>query len=127
MAGKDGLVIGPVSDQATLILVDMASRDRRADTGERINDRPGPQEDAGIQDGIAADLHILSDHGAEFPQTRLNFLLPVADRDQFTVSPDIGGDGTGAHVGPVGQDTVPDIIEMWDLDVTEEEDIFKLR
>lgn len=42
------------------------------------------------------------------------------------IEPDIGKDGTGTKVGPIAEDGITDIIEVWDLRLVKDEAILEL-
>ena len=97
-----------------------AERDRGRD------ERPWPQQRAGIEDRVAADLSPVAHDGAELAQPGLVGAFRRADDNRRLVEPEVGTDRAGAKVGSVAQDGIADVIEMRDLGTVHQQAILEL-
>ena len=106
---------------------DGSLRHKTADAAGRIDLRVPPDHGARIQYGVAADFHMVSQHGAEFFQTGLNVLFPGMHFDKRFVALHIACDGTGTHMAVVAENRVADIVVMRHLHMIEQNDILQFN
>ena len=65
-----------------LVLIDMAGRDDAPDAGRGVHIGIRADDGAGVQDAVAADLHIIAEDSADLLAAGLDVLGPVFDDDE---------------------------------------------
>ena len=86
-----------------------------------------PADDrAGVQDAVAADLHIIAKDGADLLAAGLDALGPIFDDDERLVALDVRRDGARAHVGLIAEDGIADVVEVRRLDIIKQHHVFQL-
>ena len=102
-------------------------RHRAPDGAEGIDVGVPPNDRAGVQHAVAADLHVVAQHRAYLLPARVH-ALSAADADHVgLVGLDVGGDRTRAHVGLVAQDAVAHVVIMGRLHAVKEDDVLQLH
>ncbi len=116
-----------LSDYLCIVLVNAALRDHTTHAAGRIDIAVPADDGAGIQDGIAADLDIIAQHGAELFQSGLDLLVPVVDHDKLLVRLDVRRDGAGSHVTVIAKNGITDIVVVRGLHVVKQDHVLQLH
>lgn len=80
---------------------------------------------AGVDDRTAADICAVAKYSAELTKSRF-VIRPSMNDDVLTVILEVRADRSGAEVGVISEDTIADVIIMWDLHAVKEDAIFQL-
>ena len=98
-----------------------------APLGSGVEEGVGTDEGAGINDTVATDFGVVTNHCAELAETgRLESAFGEGDEDFFAIESDIGEDDACAEVGGVAKDGIADVVEVRDLCVVEDEAVLEL-
>ena len=101
------------------ILVNMIGRNKTANGRSRINVGETSDYGSGIQNGIAADFHIIAEHCAEFLQSGFDMFIFVFHNDQGFIAFNVTGYSACSHMGLVSEYGIADIIVMRNLNIVE--------
>ena len=116
-----------LSYNISAVFPDAAFRDDSSDAGCRINVGITSDHRARVKYCVAADLNVVSEHGAEFLDTCLDLLSAVMDYYQLLIRLDIGCDGAGSHVSMESENRISDVIIMWRLYMVKQNNVFKFN
>ena len=98
-----------------------------APLGSGVEEGVGTDEGAGINDTVATDFGVVTNHCAELAESgRLESAFGEGDEDFFAIEPDIGEDDACAEMGGVAEDGIADIVKVRDLCVVEDEAVLEL-
>ena len=91
-----------------------------------IDDRAAPDDAAGVQHGVAADIGIVAQQRTEFAQPGVE--RPAVDdhRNVAGHELDVGNLHAGPQVRPVAEDRVADVVEMGGDGIVEEDGVLHL-
>ena len=101
------------------IFENVVGRNESAHAGCRINVGMTADYGTGIQHGIAAYFHFITEHCTEFLKSGFDSLVFVLYNYQGLVALNVARYGTGAHVGLKSEHGISDIIVMRNLHVVE--------
>src|SRR5262245_58243265 len=88
-----------------------------------IDDAASSDDGARADDRIAADLSMISDHGAEFAQAGCQSLVALSHDDLLAVEPHVAQDHACAQVRLVTEDGIAHVVEVGDLTPVEEDTV----
>lgn len=84
------------------------------------------EDGAWLENAVAAGFGVVGEECAEFAQAGVGAAgVGEADGDGLLVEAQIGADDAGTEVAAVAENGIADVVEVWCLDVVEEEAVFK--
>jgi len=101
-------------------------RHEAAHAASRVDRRPAPDDRAGAEHAVAADLGEIAEHSAELAQVCRDAPVVGLDRDHRLVAFDVRRDRARAHVRAMAQHRVADVVEVRHLRAVEQDRVFDL-
>src|SRR2546426_4321241 len=109
-----------------LILHDPVRRQDTPPVGVRVNNGAATDDAARVENGVAADVGVVAQQGAEFAQTGVEFFAVHFHEDVPRGELEVGDFYACAKMGSVAENRVTDVIEVGSDGMIEQERVFDL-